>query len=282
MGPLSLETPKKRLPRHRVHGENGRTIRSDAKLSDEMWLALRAEWEAGICTDRELALKYGISPNIITSKKKREGWIRSDEVEKRVKKMVAPSWKELKVKMEHGDNPEDNVVPYPGAPMPEALREELLKYKREVAVEKAVATIQEATTAHLKAAAKLRDVTDSYADLLKDLLTGNDEIASNAAKRLMVGNGDKISSLMGAFARAIEAVQKVERTALGLDGGRLAEAQNTVSSGVVTNDPKTGMPVIDVTQMTDDELSALQRVIERLDSQRDESLPLPPRGPETC
>lgn len=53
-----------------------------ARLSDEQWSALRADWVVGRYSNRELGEKYGTSNVAITKRAKKEGWEKIGSIKK--------------------------------------------------------------------------------------------------------------------------------------------------------------------------------------------------------
>lgn len=246
----------------------------DFGLSEESWMALKAEWETGVLTDRALAEKYGIDQKAIKYRVDREGWSRMNkataevvklEIKNRVKNEVAAP---KHIRKKH--KPVEEMVP--------ADKRALL---REVAMEHAIRTMAEATTSQLQRAAELKVLFDDYATKIRDVLTGDQNKAREAAERILSSPTANIATAIAALTNMAEKIQKMERLALGIDQGssNLPQRDQNPLSPVLTNDGATGLPVIDVSSLGDAQLVALRELATLTDKKRTTDLPLPPRAP---
>lgn len=243
-------------------------------LSEESWMALKAEWETGVLTDRALAEKYGIDQKAIKYRAEREGWKRISgstaevvrlEIQNRVKSEVSDP---KHIRKKH--KPVEEMVPV-----------EKRALLREVAMEHAIRTMAEATTSQLARAAELKVLFTDYANKIRDVLAGDDEAARAAAERILSSPTANIATAIAALTNMAEKIQKMERLALGIDQSPGAEniGRRDQNPLVLTNDGDTGLPVIDVTSLPDAQLVALRELATMTDKKRTTELPLPPRAP---
>lgn len=270
-----------------------------ASLSEEEWVALRSEWETGVLSNRQLAEKWGVSETRIRHRRDAEGWIRDGQaartirekarqvVEAHVRANPDAGGRAGGSRTSQNANP-DNVVSFPGqglpsvrkpkAGLPEEVRQQIADHAKAVAVEAAISNIAEATIRQLEDAAMVRDVVRRYGELVQAVLSGDESQANQAAGRILASDKETLSGAISTLIRAAEGAQKIERQALGIEERRQVSLKlNEPAGGVVRQEA--GQTVIDPSQLPDEQLIALQGLLEMVDGQAKTELPLPPRGP---
>jgi hypothetical protein len=247
----------------------------DFGLPEESWMALKAEYETGILANQELAKKYGITPKAITYRAKREGWTRLTPEQSNVVKIEIG--RRIKKAVESPDH-----IPLKRGPVEEMVSPEKRALLREVAVEHAIRTMAEATTTQLQRAADLKVVFNDFAQLIRDVLTGDEAVAGKAAERILSSPTANIATSITALVGMAEKIQRMERLALGIDQSPNhvgLSGQRDANPLVLTNDSETGMPVIDVSSLPSAQLTALRELAALTDATRSVELPKPPRSP---
>lgn len=246
----------------------------DFGLPEEKWMALKAEWETGVLTNQALAQKYGIDHKAIKYRAERENWQRISgataqvvklEIQNRVKSEVS---KPKHVRKKH-------------QPVEEMVSPEKRALLREAAMEHAIRTMAEATTTQLQRAAELKVLFSDYASKIRDVLSGDQEKAREAAERILSSPTANIATAIAALTNMAEKIQKMERLALGIDqlSGSENINQRAQNPLVLSNDGETGLPVIDVTSLPNAQLVALRELATLTDKKLSSDLPMPPRAP---
>lgn len=283
-------------------------------LTEEQWLALRAEWETGIHSNRKLAEKWGVSETLIRRKRDDQGWTRDSRTPRTIRERARKVVEEhVRANTDEGVRTEgsqdanitseqDNVFAFPvrantvantlpppkdrsrpelrrpKVELPEDVRERIADQAKVVAVETAISNIAEATIKQLEDAAMVRAVVRRYGELVQAILSGDEHAANQAAGRILASDKETLSSAISTLIRAAEGAQKIERQALGIEERKQVSVKlNEAPGGVVRQEA--GQTVIDPSQLPDEQLIALQGLLEIVDGQTKTELPLPPRGP---
>jgi len=283
-------------------------------LTEEQWIAVRAEWETGVGSERALAQKWGIDRKQVIRRRSREEWVRLDSqrdaivseanlrtatraieiqgVAEEVFDDADPVVREARVAARIAELLAARPPQRPGTSPPGAngrptlprpvlsaeLRELAQRESREVAIETAVRTISDVSLVQMQEAQEQRAMLDAYRRLVMEVLTGDEATARAAAGRILVTRGDSLAAAVATCTRSAEGIQKMERLALGLDKAP-AKGGQSEEGGTSLLSNENGAPVIDTTQLSTEDLAALSRVAAMLDGSDVDDLPLPPSGP---
>jgi hypothetical protein len=250
-----------------------------SKLTEEQWLMVQADYELGALSERAIAAKWGVSKNTIPMKARKFKWKKPPprrgiiNIDTNDVLVMSSEGQFVKIK---GCEVVDDLPP---SLYPDRLKQELMELGREEAMKNALETMRQVTLLHMRGAGRLRRMALELHDKLNAMLNGDDEQAAKAAEKLLGSGKDSVAGLLGALAKLESTAQYVERNALGLNSKK-DDPKTQEGNGTITNDPNTGRPVIDVQNLTDEQLKALTALNRTLDEQRGTDLPLPPQGPE--
>lgn len=252
-----------------------------ARLTDAQWAAIRAEWRTGAFSNVELAKKYGITEKAIRKRAITEGWIRDlgDAAEARAARKMIDRENPGSEGSEDGSDQGGQSDPYRTRKSEEAIRKAgLLRLAEESVLEQLA---DQRATANLAALARAQDLTavrNRYLGLIQDVMSGDQEKVALAGPVLLMGRGDSLSGAIKALAAVDESLQKVIRTALGMD----REAKRVQISGPGGGPMQTEAKAsFDVSKLTTEQLVALSQVNAMLDgADIDRPPPRPPGEPD--
>jgi hypothetical protein len=250
-----------------------------SKLTEEQWIMVQAEYELGLSSDRALAMKWGVGHTAIGDNAKKRKWKKPFPR----KGIMNISTNEVNVPSLLGQFVKytacERVERMTESIYPDRLKRELMELGREEAMASAIETMRQVTLLHMRGAGRLRRMALDVHDKLQALLNGDEEDKAKAAEVLLGSGKDSLAGLLSTLAKLESTAQYVERNALGLNSKK-DDPKTAEGNGTITNDSQTGQPVIDVQNLTDDQLKALTALNRTLDEQRGTDLPLPPKGPE--
>ncbi|MEN6537372.1 MAG: hypothetical protein ABFD60_04245 [Bryobacteraceae bacterium] len=176
------------------------------------WERIRAEYETGTRSIRELAAIYGVSKDQIHRRKKAEGWV--ENLTARVKthrnrglaELDAKEYSEKEGGATHRDNKRDK---------------ERDRMRDTVAVSAAERQV-EIVADHRKMLREMREVSREQIRLIRLWLHGNEEERKQAASVLFVRRSDSLVSHMNSAMGIVSRIIASEREAYGLN-----ERENT-------------------------------------------------------
>jgi hypothetical protein len=208
---------------------------AEAKLTNEEWLRVRAEWEVGATSDRKLAARYDISARAISKRRDAEGWQRAPGALTEAQQVGT-----MRGVLEHSKAPEEpreeGIIlppgPQPGPrPGPQygpqsalgpqggsrATAEEMA-HLRAASIDRIAEAITVGVVGDLTNVEKLQQLHDIMVEQLLIYLTGTDtDAVVDAAKRLFGVGRDGVPAVLAAIGQMAERIQKIRRVAVGME-----------------------------------------------------------------
>ncbi|MGG5810909.1 hypothetical protein [Falsiroseomonas sp. CW058] len=247
-----------------------------ARLTPEQWASLKAEWRTGSFSTNELGKKYGVDEKAIRKRAAREGWLRDlgDAVDARTARKILGAESEPSDigRSERGDR-----TPGEGRGSEEAVRNPFGLIEEAIVEQMAERRATE-NLATLSRADDLKKLRNRLVFLVQEAVSGDMDRASQVAPVLMMGTGTNIPALIRSIASVDESLQKVVRTALGMDREAKTKVQVTGADGGPIRSEVTGS--IDVGKLSTEQLAALAAVNRALDGEEARKGPPMPPGEE--
>lgn len=176
------------------------------------WELIRAEYETGTRSLRELATNHGVSKDSILRRKKAEAWV--ENLSARVKTHRNRKIVELDAEEFFADHP----IPQNASETAETRRDSKRDSVAVSAAERQVEIVKD----HRRMLGELREVSCRQLALIRQWLYGNEEERKDAAGLLFVRRSDSLVAHLNSASAMITRIITSEREAYGLN-----ERENT-------------------------------------------------------
>ena len=266
------------------------------EITTEQWAALRAEWEAGLGSNRQLAARYGVSEAALRKRATKEHWAKQataavEQVHDGATLRTLERLGEADAQQQAGGaqaGAQKQVRTSNTRVPPPLLNEEERGELSAEALERATEALAGFNIEHLDRLKRLQQTADRIQDLLDLYLSfplegDSDEVKAHrdrcqqAASLLMPGRTDGMPALMQALAKMRDSVQQQIRRMFGADD-RARKVEVTGKGGGPVQ--LEGAPVIDLTAMTTEQLETVFSAVLVLEGQKPRPpIPMPPTGP---